>query len=392
MQTAMVACPAVSPHADGDGEHAKSAYLFDLLKKMKFDELYTINIKDPKAKDGIRPNIVAKYYGQNKNKTLWLMAHTDVVPSGDLSLWKTDPFKAVVKGDKIYGRGTEDNHQGIVSGILTVKAMMEAGVRPPCNYALLFNADEELGSTYGVLAILKKYKKISGKDDGFLVPDGGNPVGTMVEIAEKNMLWFKFTVLGKQAHASLPHLGNNAHLAAAHLAVKLNDELHKKFNKKVKLFAPESASTFELTKKEANVPNVNSIPGIDVFYLDCRVLPCYTNKEVKDAVAKIAKAIEKRFKVQVKIEMAMEDSSKPVDPKIDLVKLVVEASKTVYKNNPRPMGVGGGSVAACLRNADFPAIVFSKLDDMAHQPNEYTSIKNTLGDAKVFTLVALNFK
>lgn len=56
------------------------------------------------------------------------------------------------------------------------------------------------------------------------------------------------------------------------------------------------------------------------------------------------------------------------------------------------MGVGGGTVAAYLRNKGYSAVVFSKLDDMAHQPNEYSSIKNTLGDAKVFALVALELK
>ena len=56
------------------------------------------------------------------------------------------------------------------------------------------------------------------------------------------------------------------------------------------------------------------------------------------------------------------------------------------------MGVGGGTVGSFLRNADYPAVVCSKLDDMAHQPNEYSSIKNTLGDAKVFVRVALNLK
>lgn len=159
MQTRMIACPAVSPHNGGDGEDAKAQYLLGLLKTMKFDELYVINIKDPKAKNGARPNIVAKYYGQDKTKTLWVMAHMDIVPPGDLALWKTDPFKAVVKGDKIYGRGAEDNHQGLVSGVLTVKAMMDLGIRPPCNYALLINADEELGSEYGVVALLKKTQK-----------------------------------------------------------------------------------------------------------------------------------------------------------------------------------------------------------------------------------------
>ena len=391
LQTHMIACPAVSPHQGGLGEHAKAEYLLSVLKQMKFDEVYVINIKDPKAKEGVRPNIVAKYYGENRKKTLWVMAHMDVVPPGDLSLWKTDPFKAVVKGDKIYGRGSEDNQQGLVSGLLAVKAMMDCGIRPPCNYALLLNADEEIGSTYGIDAILKKHAKTFGKEDAFLVPDGGNPEGTMVEIAEKNMLCIKFTVTGQQTHASTPHSGNNACRAASHLIVKLGD-LYKKFNKKDKLFAPESASTFEPTKRLANVPNVNTIPGTDVFYLDCRVLPCYKNADVLAEIAKMAKAIEKQFKVKVKVETEINDCSKPTDKNASVVKLTQAAVKTVYKNAPRTMGVGGGTVGAYLRNYGYPAVVYSKLDELAHQPNEYSSIKNTLGDAKVFALVSLNFK
>lgn len=392
LQTHMIACPAVSPHEGGAGEHAKAVYLLSVLKAMKFDEVTLIKVKDAKAKDGYRPNLVAKYYGQNKKKTLWVMAHMDVVPPGDLSLWKTDPFKAVIKGDKIYGRGSEDNQQGLVSGLLTAKAMMELGIRPPCNYALLLNADEEIGSQYGIVEILKKHGKLFGKQDAFIVPDGGNPQGTMVEIAEKNMLWLKFTVTGKQTHASTPHNGINAHRVAANLIVKLDEALYKKFNKKNSLFAPESSSTFEPTKKEANVPNINTIPGTDVFYLDCRILPCYKNEEILKEIGKITASIEKQYKVKVKVEICQRHASVPTDKNAEIVKLTTAAAKAVYKNNPRPMGVGGGTVGAYLRNEGYATVVFSKLDDLAHQPNEYSSIKNTLGDAKVFAHVAMHFK
>ena len=391
LQSNMIPLEALSPQEGGKGESAKAAYLLSVLKQMKFDEISVINIKDPKAEGGVRPNIIARYHGQNRKKTLWVMAHMDVVPPGDLSLWKTDPFKAVVKGDKIYGRGSEDNHQGLVSGLLAVKAMMECNVRPACDYALLLNADEEMGSLYGVVPILKKHGKIFGKEDVFLVPDGGNPDGTMVEVAEKNMLWIKFTVQGKQAHASMPYAGNNANRAASYLIVAF-DALGKKFNKKDKLFAPAVTSTFEPTKREANVPNVNTIPGTDVFYMDCRVLPCYSNKEVLAEIAKITKKIEKQFKVTVKMDIAINEASKPTDHKAAFVKLTRDSIKAIYKNEPRIMGVGGGTVGSFLRNANYPAVVCSKLDDMAHQPNEYSSIKNTLGDAKVFVRVALNFK
>lgn len=391
LQTHMIACPAVSPHEGGEGEHAKAEYLLSVLKTMKFDEVQLIKAKDAKAKGGYRPNIVAKYYGQNKNKTFWVMAHMDVVPPGDLSLWKTDPFKAVVKGDKIYGRGSEDNQQGLISGLLTVKAMMELGIRPPCNYALLLNADEEIGSQYGIVEVLKKHGKLFGKQDVFMVPDGGNSQGTMVEIAEKNMLWIKFTIMGKQTHGSTPHSGINAHRVGAHLILKLSD-LSKKFNKKDSLFAPESGSTFEPTKKEANVPNVNTIPGTDVFYFDCRILPCYKNETVLKEMQKIIAGVEKQFKVKVKMEVTQRHASVPTDKKAEIVALTTAAAKVVYKNNPRPMGVGGGTVGAYLRNAGYPTVVFSKLDDLAHQPNEYSSIKNTLGDAKVFAYIAMHFK
>ena len=392
IQTKMTACPAVTPHIEGGlGESAKAAVLLDLLKSMKFDEIKVVDIKDPKSPTGVRPNIIAKYYGQNRQKTLWVMAHMDVVPPGDLAMWKTDPYKVVVKGDKIYGRGCEDNQQGLVSGLLVAKTLMESGVRPPVNYALLLNADEEVGSQYGIIAVLKKHSKLFGKQDSFIVPDGGNAQGTMIEVAEKNMLWLKITVYGKQSHGSLPHMGNNAFVASSYFIVALR-ELYKKFSKKDKLFADIDHSTFEPTKKEGNVPNVNTIPGVDVFYMDCRVLPCYTNKQVLAEIAKIAKSIEKKFKVKIKVETLISESSKPTDKNAEMVKCMAQAVKEVYHNKPLVQGVGGGTVSSFLRNAGFPAVVFSKLDETMHGPNEYSSIKNTIGDAKVFTKVLMNLK
>ncbi|MBR2865635.1 MAG: M20 family metallo-hydrolase [Elusimicrobiaceae bacterium] len=392
LQTQMTACPAITPHEEGGlGESAKAEVLLKALKAMKFDEIKVIDIKDPKSPTGVRPNIIAKYYGENRQKTLWVMAHMDIVPPGDLSLWKTDPYKVVVKGDKIYGRGVEDNQQGLVSGLLVAKAMMESGVRPPVNYALLLISDEETGSQYGIAPIMKKYGKLFGKEDTFLVPDSGNPAGDMVEIAEKNMLWLKITTTGKQTHASTPNNGNNAFVASSHLIVALR-ELYKKFPKKDRLFGDVPYSVFEPTKKEANVPNVNTIPGSDVFYLDSRVLPCYTNEEVLKEIGKIVKTIEKKFKVSIKVDVLINEKSKPTDKKSDIVKLVAQSVKAVYRNNPSAQGVGGGTVASFLRNAGYPAVVYSKLDETMHQPNENSSIKNTMGDAKVFTLVALNLK
>ncbi len=392
MQKNMIAARAVSPHDGGPGEKAKVDYLMRLLKTMKFDELYVINIKDPKAPDGVRPNIIAKYYGQDTRRNLWVMAHTDVVPPGDLNLWKTDPFQAVVEGDKIYGRGAEDNHQGLISSVLAAKALMDAGVRPRYNYSLLINADEELGGEYGLIPLLRDYKHIFTPQDVFLVPDAGNAEGTMVQVAEKNMMWLKFTVHGKQAHASLPKSGTNAARASSYLMVQLDKALHKKFNRKDRLFSPESVSTFEPTKREAADAALNTIPGTDTFYLDCRILPCYTNEEVLAEIARVRQEVEAKFHVRVEVEVTLQETHLPTDRKNAFVQLVLKAVKEVYQNKPKVMGDSGSTVASFVRNEGFPAVVFSKLVDTAHQPNEYSSIANTLGDAKVFSLTMMRLE
>ena len=62
-----------------------------------------------------RPNVVARLKGSGAKLPLLLMAHTDVVPPGEMSDWDTDPYTVVEKNGKLYGRGTEDNQQAIVS-------------------------------------------------------------------------------------------------------------------------------------------------------------------------------------------------------------------------------------------------------------------------------------
>ena len=101
-----------------------------------------------------------------------------------------------------------------------------------------------------------------------MVPDSGNPEGSLIEIAEKSILWLGFKTTGKQCHGSKPQLGINAFSAASYLVTKLT-KLHKIFDAVDPLFDPP-VSTFEPTKKEANVGNINTIPGEDVFYMDCR--------------------------------------------------------------------------------------------------------------------------
>lgn len=388
LQRGLTAIPALAPSSGGNGEYDKAKWLEGELKKLKFDSIEWINAPQPEAKNGIRPNVIARYKGKSSAKTIWFMAHLDVVPPGEAKLWKTDPYKMEVQGRNLVGRGVEDNQQAIASSIMVVKAMMELDYRPEYDIALLFCADEETGSGFGADYISEKRPDIFGKEDMFFVPDSGTEDGSLIEVAEKSIMWMKVITHGKQCHASRPKLGINAFKAASELITKYQ-KLYKKFPKKDKLYEPP-ISTFEPTKKENNVPNVNTLPGEDVFYMDCRVMPCYQLTEVKAEMRKMADEVEAKFGVKISFEPQQEaQAAPPTDPKAAIVMALKKGIKEIYGVKAKAYGIGGGTVAAFFRRLNLPVVVYARLNETAHMPNEYCVIDHMMGDAKVFAVTTL---
>jgi len=120
---------ALGPLNGGSGEHEKVAFIHQLLRSMKPDLIQEIQAPDEKAQDGYRPNLVARWEGLQKDSVVWVLAHADIVPPGNLSLWECDPYCIKVDGDRVYGRGVEDNQHGFVSAYLALKAILDSGER-----------------------------------------------------------------------------------------------------------------------------------------------------------------------------------------------------------------------------------------------------------------------
>lgn len=385
LQRELVSRVAVGPDQGGPGEGEKAAYLKNLL------ESWGLKVDNYPAPDdrvaGGRPNLVAMLPGRRPAKA-WVLSHLDVVPPGDETLWDSDPYTLRVDGDRLIGRGAEDNHHGIVASLISVKALLDLGITPSRTVGLALVSDEETGSGYGLDFLLKSQPHLFSPDDLIIVPDAGNPESTLVEVAEKSILWLRLILLGKQSHASRPSLGKNTLRAAAHVIVAL-EALHQEFDAKNPLFNPPESS-FEPTQKEANVGNINTIPGRDVFYLDCRVLPEYDLGEITARVEAIGRETAEKFGVSLSVEVVQElKSAPPTDPNSPVVKALVTAIKEVYGREAKPQGIGGGTVAAFFRQQGLPAAVWMTVSNMAHQPNEFTLISNLLGDARVFAHVFL---
>ncbi len=372
----MIAIKAISTASGGSGESKRA----DFLEKMLVDIGIKCKRYDYKDNYGVlRPNLVGRYGG--KDRTLWIIAHMDTVAEGDISLWKSDPFNARVSNGRIYGRGTNDNGQGIISAMYAINALIKSGAEIKYNIGIAIVADEEMGSTYGIQKLLDE--DIFSKNDMFLVPDWGNERGDLIETAEKGMLWLKITVLGKQVHASIPDNGINASRYGAMLALELDKVLHERFSAKNSIFDPNT-STFEMTKHEKNVDSVNIVPGTDIFYMDCRVLPEYRLDDVINVVFGIAEH-EKFKKVSIKVETYnREDAVQPTAIDSEIVRLLQRAVKEIRGKTPGVTGIGGGTCAAFFRKRGMQTAVWATLGEMAHQPNEYARIADIVNDAKVF--------
>lgn len=386
LQQALTACRALGPENGGQGEEEKAAFITAQLQAAGVTDLCRLDAPDDRVACGHRPNLVARIPGRSP-RTLWLFAHTDVVPSGPAGEWLSDPWQVRRDGDLLYGRGVEDNQQGLVSMLLLAEALHATGLTPELTLGLVFMADEETGNTFGLAHILAAAPELFRQDDLFIVPDSGSPSGADIEVAEKSIAQFKVHTRGLQGHASTPHKARNA-LTAAAAAITSLSELGRDFPQEDPLFDPP-CSTFVPTRHDANGPGINIIPGEDVFYLDCRLLPGIDPDAVLAAARQRVAPIARHHGTDIDVELVHLQKASASAPNCPAARALVAAVQEIYGVEARPTGIGGGTVAALLRQAGLPAVVWSCIRNTCHQHNEHSSISATIRDAQVFAHVLM---
>jgi succinyl-diaminopimelate desuccinylase len=272
-----------------------------------------------------------------------------------------------------------------VASLFAAETLMNMEVELEKGLGIALVADEEAGNEKGVRFLLQEGVFKNG--DIIFVPDHGTPQGDEVEIAEKHILWLKFTVSGKQVHASRPDMGINALRMGSELIIFLQDFLQRKYCEEDPLFTPDR-STFEPTKRLQTVGNVNTIPGEDIFYFDCRILPRYEVDAVISDITAVLGIFEQKTGTQIKMEIVqLAKSAPPSDPEGEGMKALRRAVQRVRGIEPRPVGIGGGTCANFFRLAGMNAYVWQTIDERCHQPNEYSVVDNLVADAQVFAVL-----
>jgi len=380
----LVGIPAVSPLNGGTGEQRKAKYLLEKLDSLGFESVESYNSPDEKAEGGYHPNLVARMKGRTPRR-LWFVSHMDVVPEGDISLWDSDPFEAVVEGNRVYGRGTSDNGQEIVSSLYAAAVLKELGIEPEYEVCLCFVSDEEVGSEHGICHLLNE--GLFSQDDLIYVPDSGSLDGSFIEIAEKSSCAIEFVVAGRQVHASIPERGINACRVANELSCTLDSALHEAFQESDPLFDPP-ISTFEPTRRDLNVQNSNTVPGREVFTFDCRVLPSIPFEGIEALIAEKAEILERKHGAKITWTYPRKSiAPAPTSKDAPAVGIMERAIKDVLRVEPRVGGIGGGTCASFFRGEGMPAVVWRQGNDTAHQPNEFIEVEHMVNEANVFAVI-----
>ena len=210
------------PSVTGE-EEALALYIKNKLESYGMDtELHYVTDK--------RPNVYGTMQGEKVGKRMNVNAHSDTVPVGDD--WETDPFKADVIDEKIYGRGACDMKSGIACSLNMLRAIADSGTS--FNGELSFSGviDQE-ATDIGAMAMMKK-KKWRTLDGVVLTYSYCGNQTKPIPLGLTGKILYNINVKGKAAHGFRPHLGINAVEDAARIIVnldKLNLKAHQEFGK-----------------------------------------------------------------------------------------------------------------------------------------------------------------
>jgi succinyl-diaminopimelate desuccinylase len=154
-------------------------------------------------------------------RTLVFAGHTDVVPTGPLDQWTSDPFTPSHRDGKLFGRGAADMKTSIAAFVVAAEEFLAAHPDPALSLALLITSDEEGPAVDGTVVVCEQLKARGERLDYCIVgePSSVERIGDMIKNGRRGSMSGKLTVKGVQGHIAYPQLAKNPiHLAMPALA------------------------------------------------------------------------------------------------------------------------------------------------------------------------------
>jgi succinyl-diaminopimelate desuccinylase len=210
-----------------------------------------------------------EYINRNGVSNLWarrgtaapllcFAGHTDVVPTGPLEQWTSDPFLPTHREGMLYGRGAADMKSSLAAFVTATEAFVATHPQHQGSIAFLLTSDEEGDATDGTVAVTEALTT-RGENIDFCVvgePTAVNTLGDTIKNGRRGSLSGRLTIKGVQGHIAYPHLAKNPiHLAApaiAELATTIWDEGNAHF----------PPTTWQISNIKGGTGATNVIPGV----------------------------------------------------------------------------------------------------------------------------------
>ena len=201
----LVRMPTVNP--PGAEYEACAAFLGDDLTRRGYDVEYIVAEDRPEhMPEHPRVNVVGSRRGSSGGPVVHLNGHIDVVPAG--GGWTVDPFAAIVREGRIFGRGVCDMKAGIAAAVFAAEAIARAGVILPGALEISGTVDEESGGFAGMAHLARVGRVSHARTDFVIIPEPLNV--DRISIGHRGVYWSELTVRGRIAHGSMPFLGVSA--------------------------------------------------------------------------------------------------------------------------------------------------------------------------------------
>jgi succinyl-diaminopimelate desuccinylase len=310
-------------------------------------------------------NLWALRRGTGAGPTLVFAGHTDVVPTGPLEQWGSDPFVPTHRNGLLYGRGAADMKTSIAAMVCAVGEFLEAHPQPAGSIGLLITSDEEGPAVDGTVKVCEVLAARGQRLDCCIVgePTSVNALGDMLKNGRRGSLSGKLTVRGVQGHIAYPHLARNPiHEAAPALAELTACEwdggnVH---------FPPTS---FQVSNIHAGTGAGNVIPGHLVIDFNFRFSTESTPASLKERV----QAVLDRHELDCDVEWTL--GGEPfLTPPGSLSEALTQAIHAETGRTPVLSTTGGTSDGRFIAKICPQVIEFGPLNASIHKIDEHVEV------------------
>ena len=393
---ALIRFPTVNP--PGEAYRPCAEFIGDRLRARGFAVDYVHAAGTPGDSERYpRINVIARRIGAAPGPCVHFNSHIDVVQSG--AGWTLDPFAAVVKNGRVYGRGACDMKGGLAASIIAVEALIESAATLPGTLEISGTVDEESGGYGGVHYLAERGWFSTPRVDHVIIPEPLNV--DRVCIGHRGVWWAEIETHGRMAHGSMPFLGDCAVRHMHAVVDRFERDLYPKLAARrtdMPVVPPGARhSTLNINSihgGQAEMPGYPApvVPDSCRMVIDRRLL---IEESIDAAKAEVRELLEQLVKDRAGFRYGIRDifEVRPTMADRDgpVARSTAAAIRRVIGRDPEFICSPGtydqkhidrvGKLRDCI--AYGPGIL-----DLAHQPDEYVVIDDMVNSAKVMALAA----